>query len=144
MLGGLITVLAGQLVEKVKLRAYAVALYAGAAVSLLFALVFAIVALRHWIAVTYDSQYPDLWIALLFIIVAAIFVGVGLALAYRKPKTNPALDVALIAGPTLLGAAARSARRMSPRAMGVGVVLIGGLLAGRALMKGLSGSADDA
>ena len=144
MLGGLVSVLAGHLVQKVKLRALAGALYAGAAASLLFALVFALVALRHWIAITYNSQYPDLWIALLFVLVAAIFVVVGLVLAYRKPKTNPALDVALIAAPTVLAAAARSARRVSPRTMGVGAVLLVGLIAGRALMRGLSGSADDA
>lgn len=144
MIGGLVSVLAGHLIQKAKLRAYAFALYAGAGASLLFALVFALVALRHWIAITYDSQYPDLWIALLFVLLAGICVGVGLILRYRKPKSNPVADVALIAGPTLMGAAARSARRMSPRTVGVGVVLLGGLMLGRSLMRSFNGSADDA
>jgi hypothetical protein len=144
MLGGLVSVLAGHLVQKVKLRAYAAALYAGAGASLLVAVVFALVALRHWIAVTYRSEYPDLWIALLFVLIAAICVGVGMFLASRKPKTNPAIDVALLAGPAVLGATARSVRRLSPRTVGVGVVLLTGLMAGRSLMKAFSGSADDA
>jgi hypothetical protein len=144
MLGGLVTVLAGHLIQKAKLRAFAFALYAGAGASLLFALVFALVALRHWIAITYGSQYPDLWIALLFVVVALIFGGIGAIFYYWKPKTNPVADVALLAGPTLLAAGARSVRRLSPRMIGVGVVLLGGLVLGRALMKGLSGSADDA
>ena len=144
MLGGLVSVFAGHLIEKAKLRAIAFALYAGAGVSLLFAFVFAIVALRHWIAVAYGSEYPDLWIALLFVIITAILAGVGVALQYRKPKTNPLADVAILAGPSLLMATARSARRMSPRSVGVGAVLIGGLVLGRTLMKGLSGSAGDA
>ena len=144
MLGGLVTVLAGHLIQKAKMRAQAFALYAGAGASLLFALVFALVALRHWIAVAYGSQYPELWIALLFVVVALILVGVGALLQYRKPKTNPVVDVAIIAGPTLLAAGARSARRLSPRAVGVGIVLLGGLMLGRTLMKGFSGPVDDA
>ena len=144
MLGGLVTVLAGRFIETAKLRALAFALYAGAGASLLFALVFALVALRHWIAITYGSEYPDLWIALLFLVFVAILGGVGAMFQYRKPKTNAVADVALIAGPTLLGAAARSARRVSPRTMGVGVVLLGGLLLGRSLIKGFSAPAGDA
>jgi hypothetical protein len=144
MFGGLVTVLAGHLIEKVKLRAYAVALFAGAAASLLFALVFVLVALRHWIAVTYDSQYPDLWLALLFILIAAAAIGGAVFVLSRKPKTNPAIDLAFIAGPPVLGAAARSARRLSPRTIGVGVVLLTGIVAGRSLMKSFSGRADDA
>ena len=144
MLGGLVTVLAGRLIETAKLRAAAFALYAGAAASLLFALVFALVALRHWIAVTYASQYPELWIALLFVVVALICGGIGVFLRYRKPRTNALADVALLAGPTLFGLAARNARKLSPRAVGVGVVLLGGLLLGRSLMKGFSAPADDA
>jgi hypothetical protein len=111
MLGGLVTVLAGHLIQKAKLRAYAFALYAGAAASLLVAAVFALVALRHWIAVTYDTQYPDLWIALIFVIVAAVFGGVGYYFHIRKPKTNPAADIAILAAPSALKLAGRGAAR---------------------------------
>ena len=141
MLGGLVTVLAGHLVQKAKLRAIALALYAGMAASLLFALVFALVSLRHWIAITYATQYPDLWIALGFLILAAILGGIGYAFHVRKPKTNPAADMAILAAPSLLGVAARNARRISPRAMGIGVLLIGAVALGRSL---LSRPADDA
>ncbi len=60
MLGGLIAVLGRHLIEVIKLKAYAVALYAAAAVSLLFAFVFALVSLRHWIVMTFNASYPDL------------------------------------------------------------------------------------
>lgn len=128
MLGGLVTVLAGHFIEKAKLKAYAVALYAAAAASLLFASIFALVALRHWIAVHFGSQYPDLWIALGFVIIAAPLIGFGIYLAQSKPKTNPGLDIALLAGPPAVRLAAR---RLSPRTVGVGVVLVAGLLLGR-------------
>ncbi len=135
MLGGLVTVLAGHLIQKAKLRAYAFALYAGAAASLLFAAVFALVALRHWIAVTYDTQYPDLWIALIFVIVAAVFGGVGYYFHIRKPKTNPAADIAILAAPSALKLAGRGARKISPRAVGIGIVLIGALAMGRSFFS---------
>jgi hypothetical protein len=135
MLGGLVTVLAGHLIQKAKLRAYAFALYAGAAASLLVAAVFALVALRHWIAVTYDTQYPDLWIALIFVIVAAVFGGVGYYFHIRKPKTNPAADIAILAAPSALKLAGRGARKISPRAVGIGIVLIGALAMGRSFFS---------
>jgi hypothetical protein len=141
MLGGLVTVLAGHLIQTAKLRAIAFALYAGTAASLLFALVFALVSLRHWIAITYSSQYPDLWIALGFVVLGFVFAGVGYYFHARKPKTNPIADVALIAGPSLLAATARSARRLSPRTMGIGIILIGALALGRTVFRR---SSDDA
>jgi uncharacterized membrane protein YGL010W len=141
MLGGLVTVLAGHLIQTARLRAIAFALYAATAASLLFAAVFALVALRHWIAITYATQYPDLWIALGFVILAVVLGAVGYYFHVRKPKTNPAADLAILAAPSLLGVAARGARRISPRALGIGVVLIGALALGRSL---LSRPADDA
>jgi len=141
MLGGLVTVLAGHLIQTAKLRAVAFALYAATAASLLLAALFALVALRHWIAITYATQYPDLWIALGFVVLAIPLWGVGYFFHTRPPKTNPIADVALIAGPSLLGAAARGARRISPRAVGLGVVLLGALALGRSF---LSRPADDA
>ncbi len=138
MLGGIITVIAGHLIQTAKLRAVAVALYGAAAASLLFAFLFALIALRHWIAITYDSQYPDLWIASGFVVLAIPLGLGGYAFHTRKPKSNPVADVALIAGPSLLAAAAR---RISPRAVGIGIVLVGALALGRSL---LSRPADDA
>jgi hypothetical protein len=128
MIGGLVTVLAGHLIETAKLKAYAIAFYAGAGASLLIALVFALVGLRHWIAVTYLSQYPDLWIALGFVVITGLLIGIGVYWQKQKPKTNPAMDIALLAGPS----AARIAfRNLSPRVVAVGVVLIVGLFVGR-------------
>jgi hypothetical protein len=128
MIGGLVNVFAGHLIETAKLKAYAAARLAAAAASLLFALIFGLVALRHWIAVTYATAYPDLWIALGFLVVAVPFVGVGLALQQRKPKVHPAADVALIAGPPILRLAAR---KISGRTLVIAVVLVGGVALGR-------------
>jgi len=132
MLGGLVSVFAGHLIETVKLKAYAVALFAGAAACLLFASVFGLVALRHWIAITYGSQYPELWIALGFIVVAAVLIGVAFYLNSLKAKGNPAADIALIAGPPVLKLAARN---MSARMGALGVLLVAGLVIGRRLTK---------
>lgn len=130
MIGGLVTVLAGHLIETAKRKAQALALYGAAAASLLFASIFGLVALRHWIAVTYASQYPDLWIALGFIVLAAPLAGVGYYLQTKKPKTNPAADIALIAGPPALRFAAR---KVNARVAAVGLVLVAGLFLGRRL-----------
>lgn len=127
-MGGLVSVLAGHLVARVKLKAYAFALYAGAAICLLFAFVFAVVALRNWIAVTFPSQYADLWIALIFVVIALVVGGIGFAMQKRKPPGNPALDVALTAAPAAMRLASR---RLRPRTVAVGVVLVAGLAIGR-------------
>ena len=131
-MGDFVSVLAGHLIERVKLKAYAFALYAGAAVSLLFAFVFALVSLRHWIVVTYSSQYPDLWIALAFVVIALVVVGIGLYLQRKQPEGNPALDVALLAGPPAFKIASR---RLSARTVAVGVVLVAGLALGRRIAR---------
>jgi len=141
MLGGLVSVLAGHLIQTVKLRSVAFALYGATAASLLFAAVFALVSLRRWIAITYGAQYPELWIALGFVVLGAILGGVGYYFHTRKPKTNPAADLALVAAPTLLGIAANGARKVSPRAVGIAVVLIGAVALGRSFF---SRPADDA
>jgi hypothetical protein len=127
-MGGLVSFLAGHLLERIRLKAYAFALFAGAAASLLFAFAFALVALNHWIAVTYNSQYPELWIALGFVVIALIVLAVGLFLQNRKPEGNPAATMALLAAPPAFRLAAR---RLSPRTVAVGVVLIAGLALGR-------------
>ena len=116
MIGGLVTVLVGHLVETAKLKAYAAALYAAAAASLLFAFVFALGSLRHWIAVRYGSEYPDLWIAAGFVVLAIPFVGFGIWMQSQKPKPHPAASIALLAGPP----AARLAMRTSRAAHGRG------------------------
>jgi hypothetical protein len=130
MIGGLISVLGRHLVEVIKLKAYAVALYAAAGLSLLFALGFALVALRNWFA--YDLQWPDpdLWVALFMVVITAILAGVGVMMQRRQPQTQPAADIALLAGPP---AASFAFRRLSPRTVAVGVVLIAGLFLGRRL-----------
>ncbi len=133
MIGGLVTLLAGHFIETAKLKAYAIAFYVGAAASLLFAFVFALVGLRHWIAVTYLSQYPELWIALGFVVIAAVAIGVGVYWQKQKPKTNPAVDIALFAGPPTARLAVRT---LSPRVVAVGVVLVAGLLLGRRMTGG--------
>ena len=130
MFGRLVSALAGPLIETVRFRAIAVALYFAAAASLLFALVFALVALRHWIVVSYHSEYPDLWIALAFLVIALPLIAGGLYLQQQKPKANPSLDIALLAGPPVLRLAAR---RVSPKAMAIGVVLVAGVALGRRL-----------
>jgi hypothetical protein len=130
MLGGLASLVGRHLVEVIKLKAYAVALYVAAAASLLFALVFALVGLRHWIAVTYGSNYPDLWIALGFILITGVLAGVAMYLQRAEPTTKPMADLALLAGPP---AAMFAMRRLSPRTIAVGFVLIAGLVIGRRL-----------
>ena len=130
MIGGLFTVLAGHLVETVKLKAYAAALFAAAALGLLFAAVFGLVALRHWLMVAYGLTYPELWIALAFLVVALGLTGGGLYMQKRKPKTHPAADLALLAAPPTLKLAARN---FNARTVGVGVVLVAGVLIGRRL-----------
>jgi hypothetical protein len=128
MMGRLVTALAGPLIETVKLRAYAAALFCAAAASLLFALVFGLVAVRHWIVVTFNSQYPDLWMALAFVVIALPLIAVGLSLHSQKPKANPTLDLALLAGPPALRLVSR---KISPQAVAIGVVLVAGVALGR-------------
>jgi hypothetical protein len=130
MIGGLVTVLVGHLVETAKLRAYAAALYAAAAASLLFAFIFALGSLRHWIAVRYGSEYPDLWIAAGFVVLAIPFVGFGIWMQNQRPKRHPAASIALLAGPP---AARLAARAVGPRMVAVGVVLIASLIVGRSI-----------
>jgi hypothetical protein len=131
MLGGLVSVFAGHLIETAKLRAYALALYAAAATSLLVASIFGLVALRHWIAITYGSNYPELWIALGFVVIATPLIAIGLYLQQKKPKTHPAADIALIAGPPVLRLAARN---VSARTVVVVVVLAAGVALGRRIV----------
>jgi len=128
MLGGLIAVLGRHLVEVIKLKALAVACYVAAGMSLLFALAFALVGLRNWIAFHFHSAYPDMWVAFLMVVIAAIGVGVGVYLQRREPPTKPMADLAFLAGPP---AAKFAVRRLSPRTIAVGVVLIAGLIVGR-------------
>src|SRR5271154_6987592 len=102
MLAGIITALLGHLIETAKLRAVAVALYAAAAVSLLFAFIFALGALRHWIVITYDPAYPDLWISAGFVVLSAPFIGFGVWMQGRKAKIHPAASIAMVAGPPVV------------------------------------------
>lgn len=132
MIAGLAAVLAGHLAELAKLKAYAAALYAGAAASLLFALGFALVGLRHWIALTYGAQYPELWIALGLVIVAAPVAGFGLYMQRRRPKTHPVADIALIAGPPALRLAAS---RINARVIVIAAALVAGVVVGRRLTR---------
>src|SRR5580658_8521639 len=130
MIGGLVTVLVGHLIETAKLRAYAATLYAAAAASLLFAFIYALGSLRHWIAVRYGSEYPDLWIAAGFVVLAIPFLGFGIWMQNQKPKRHPAASIALLAGPP---AARLAARTVGPRMVAVGVVLIASLIVGRSI-----------
>src|ERR1700761_4361621 len=130
MIGGLVTILAGHLIETAKLRSYALALYAGAAASLLFAFVFALGSLRHWIAVRYGSEYPDLWIAAGFVVLAIPFVGCGIYMQSQKPKRHPAASIALLAGPAAAGFAAGT---VGPKMVAVGLVLAASLIVGRSM-----------
>ena len=130
MIGGLVTILVGHLVETAKLRAYAAALYGAAAASLLFAFIFSLGSLRHWIAVRYGSEYPDLWIAAGFVVLAIPFVGFGIWMQNQRPKRHPAASIALLAGPP---AARLAARTVGPRMIAVGVILIASLVLGRSL-----------
>ena len=91
---------------------------------------FALVALRHWIAVTYASQYPDLWIALAFVVVALVVIAIAMYLQNKKPEGNPAATMALLAAPPAFRLASR---RINARTVAVGVVLIAGLALGRRL-----------
>ena len=132
MISGLIAILGRHFVEIIKLKAYAIAFYAGAAVSLLFAFVFALVSLRHWIVVTFASNYPDLWIAAGFIVITAAMAGLAAYMQRREPTTKPAADLALLAGPPI---AKFAVRRLSPRTIAVGIVLIAGLVVGRRISQ---------
>jgi len=132
MISGLIAILGRHFVEIIKLKAYAIAFYAGAAVSLLFAFVFALVSLRHWIVITFAASYPDLWIAAGFVVITAALVGLAMYMQRREPPTKPAMDLALLAGPP---AATFAFRRLRPRTVAVGIVLIAGLLVGRRITQ---------
>jgi hypothetical protein len=128
MIAGLVAVLGRYLAEVIKLKAYAVALYAAAAASLAVAFVFVLVSVRHWIVVTYGSNYPDLWLALAFVVITAILAGSAVYMQRKEPTNKPAADLALLAGPP---AAKFAMRRLRPRTVAVGVVLIAGLVIGR-------------
>ena len=132
MFAGLAAVLAGHLAELAKLRAYAAALYAGAAALLLFALAFALVGLRNWLALAYRVEYPELWIALGLVVVAAPFAGFGLYMQRRRPRTRPATEIALIAGPPALRFAAS---KLDARVIAIGAVLIVGVVVGRRMTR---------
>jgi hypothetical protein len=132
MLAGLVAVLGRHVVEIIKLKAYAIAIYAVAAVSLLFAFVFALVSLRHWIVMTFNASYPDMWICAGFIIVAGVLAGVAYYMGRREPPSRPAADLAFLAAPA---AGKFALRRISPRTVVVGVVLIAGLMLGRRLTQ---------
>ena len=132
MLAGLAAILTGHIAELVKLRGYAAALYAGAAAFLLFALGFALAGLGDWLALAYRVKYPDLWIALGLVVVSVPFIGFGIALQTRRPKTRPATQLALIAGPPALRLAAR---KLDARILAVGAVLIAGVVLGRKLTR---------
>jgi hypothetical protein len=129
MLGGLVAAISRHIVETVKLKAYAIALYAVAAVSLLYALTFAVVALRLWLFEV-GTRYPDVWIALGFVVIAGALLGVGYYMQHKEPASKPLAEIALIAGPPAAGFALR---RLSPKAVAIGVVLIAGLFVGRRL-----------
>jgi hypothetical protein len=132
MLAGVAAVLAGHLAEIVRLRSLAAALYAGAAAILLFAFGFALTALSRFIAVTYGAEYPELWIALGLVVLAAPFAGFGLHMQRRRPRSRPATEIALIAGPP---AARLLARRLDAPLLAVGAVLIAGVVVGRRLRR---------
>jgi hypothetical protein len=132
MIGGLIAILGRRFVEIIKLKAYAIAFYAAAAVSLLFAFVFALVSLRHWIVVTFAANYPDLWIATGFFVIAAAMVGLAVYIQRKEAPSSPAADLALLAGPPV---AKFAIRRLSPGAIAVGIVLIAGLVVGRRMTQ---------
>ena len=88
---------------------------------------FALVALRHWIAVTFNSAISRPVDRADFVVIALpLHRRSAFCLQSRKPKANPALDMALLAGPPVLRFASR---RLSPRTVAVGVVLVAGLVA---------------
>ena len=126
---GLVAVLAGHFAELLKLKACAAAFYAAAAGSLLFTIVFLLVALRNWLFAI-GVAYPDLWIALGFVAVTLIFVGLGAWMWKKRPQSHPAASIALVAAPPALRVATRI---VSPGVMAVGVVLIAGWMVGRRL-----------
>jgi hypothetical protein len=129
-MAGLITVLAGHLAELAKLKAYAAALYGAAAGSLLFALVFGLVALHNLLALTHHVAYPDLWIAGGFVVIALILVGFGVWMWRRRPTTYPAASIMLFAAPP---AVRLGMRVLTPRVVAVGTILFVGLMVGRRL-----------
>jgi hypothetical protein len=131
MWAGLAAILAGHVAELTKLRAYAAALYACAAVLVLFALAFALVGVRFWL-LRYGVEYPDLWIALGLVIVAAPFAGFGLHMQRRRPRTRPATEIALVAGPPAVRFAAR---QIDARVIAIGAVLLAGVVVGRRLTR---------
>ena len=125
-------VLGRHFIEVIKLRVYVVAAYVAAAVALLFAFIFALGALRQWMF-AHGFAYPDIWIAVAFIVLAAIAVAVAAWLQRREPETRPAVDLAFLAGPP---AAKFAVKRIRPRTVAVGVVLLAGLMLGRRLARG--------
>ena len=132
MFAGLTAILAGHLAELAKLKAYAAALYAGAAAVLLYALAFALVGFRNWLLVAYRVEYPELWIALGLLVVAAPFAGSGLYMQRRRPKTRPATEIALVVGPPAVRFAVS---KLDARVIAIGFVLIAGVVVGRRLSR---------
>jgi hypothetical protein len=132
MFAGLAAILLGHLAELIKLRTLAAALYVGAAAVLFFAFGFALAGLGRWLAIAHGVEYPELWIALGLVVVAVPFIGFGLALQTRKPKTRPGTDIALLAGPAALRLAAS---KLDARVIVVGAVLVAGVVLGRRLTR---------
>ena len=132
MLAALLGLLTALFLDSAKRKALAAAFFAVAAFFLIFAVSYALFALREWIVLTYAPLYPDLWISGGMVVVSLPFILLGVWKQKQPPPPEAYRAAAVLAAP----AAARMATRfVSPGLLAVGAVSVLGLWLGRQLGK---------
>jgi uncharacterized membrane protein len=119
----------GEAAAAAKRKAFAAAFYLFAALLLIFAFGYALVAVRAWLDHSYDLRYPDLWIAAGLAVASAPFVILGVRKQRQRSNRDVVATAAMIAAPTV----ARATRTISPQLAAIVAVASLGLWLGRRL-----------
>jgi hypothetical protein len=132
MFGALAALVAGEAAAAAKRKALAAAFYAAAAVLIAFALGYALSALRTWLLLAYGLPYPELWIAVGLVILAAPLILLGVRKQREKPQRDIIRTAALIAAPAAIRVTSRT---VSPQLVMIVTIASLGLMIGRRLRR---------
>jgi NADH:ubiquinone oxidoreductase subunit 6 (subunit J) len=128
MFASLIALVAAEFSRAVTRRVtYAATLFV-AAILLLFAFAFCLVALRDWIEMSFSTREADLMVAVALLIVAGLLTTFGVIRKNRRRPQTLLPSATMAIAPTAIRMAGKS---ITPRLIAIGSVVLAGIWLGR-------------